>query len=236
MQIFKCSYFLLIFFFFSACQKASNEPATDEKTFEYNFSSGTEGWTGDFADYPNEPGVEQFYQLEFSHTGLPAPLNTTDGTLRLSGINKSDDLFMFIKKKITGLEAGKKYTVNLTIDFATDVANNMVGIGGSPGESVFVKAGAVALEPKKMINTSENWFRMNIDKNNQSNSGNDMKVIGNFANGTNVNTYTIKQLSTITPITVQANPQGEIWLVVGTDSGFEGRTTIYYNSVKATIK
>jgi hypothetical protein len=143
---------------------------------------------------------------------------------------------MFIKKKITGLEAGKKYTVNLTIDFATDVANNMVGIGGSPGESVFVKAGAVALEPKKMINTSENWFRMNIDKNNQSNSGNDMKVIGNFANGTNVNTYTIKQLSTITPITVQANPQGEIWLVVGTDSGFEGRTTIYYNSVKATIK
>jgi hypothetical protein len=220
----------------SACKKSSNNSPSTGNQYEYNFSAGAEGWTGDFADYPNEAGVEQFYQLEFSHTGLPAPLNTTDGALRLSGINKSDDLFMFIKKKITGLEAGKKYTVNLTIDFATDVANNMVGIGGSPGESVFVKAGAVALEPKKMINTSENWFRMNIDKNNQSNSGNDMKVIGNFANGTNVNTYTIKQLSTITPITVQANPQGEIWLVVGTDSGYEGRTTIYYNSVKATIK
>jgi hypothetical protein len=220
----------------SACKKSSNNSPSTGNQYEYNFSAGAEGWIGDFADYPNEAGVEQFYQLEFSHTGLPAPLNTTDGALRLSGINKSDDLFMFIKKKITGLEAGKKYTVNLTIDFATDVANNMVGIGGSPGESVFVKAGAVALEPKKMINTSENWFRMNIDKNNQSNSGNDMKVIGNFANGTNVNTYTIKQLSTITPITVQANPQGEIWLVVGTDSGFEGRTTIYYNSVKATIK
>jgi hypothetical protein len=220
----------------SACKKSSNNSPSTGNQYEYNFSAGAEGWIGDFADYPNEPGVEQFYQLEFSHTGLPATLNTTDGALRLSGINKSDDLFMFIKKKITGLEAGKKYTVNLTIDFATDVANNMVGIGGSPGESVFVKAGAVALEPKKMINTSENWFRMNIDKNNQSNSGNDMKVIGNFANGTNVNTYTIKQLSTITPITVQANPQGEIWLVVGTDSGFEGRTTIYYNSVKATIK
>lgn len=220
----------------SACKKSSNNSPSTGNQYEYNFSAGAEGWIGDFADYPNEPSVEQFYQLEFSHTGLPAPLNTTDGALKLSGINKSDDLFMFIKKKITGLEAGKKYTVNLTIDFATDVANNMVGIGGSPGESVFVKAGAVALEPKKMINTSENWFRMNIDKNNQSNSGNDMKVIGNFANGTNVNTYTIKQLSTITPITVQANPQGEIWLVVGTDSGFEGRTTIYYNSVKATIK
>lgn len=229
-------YIFSIICMLSACKKSSNNSPSTGNQYEYNFSAGAEGWIGDFADYPNEPSVEQFYQLEFSHTGLPAPLNTTDGTLRLSGINKSDDLFMFIKKKITGLEAGKKYTVNLTIDFATDVANNMVGIGGSPGESVFVKAGAVALEPKKMINTSENWFRMNIDKNNQSNSGNDMKVIGNFANGTNVNTYTIKQLSTITPITVQANPQGEIWLVVGTDSGFEGRTTIYYNSVKATIK
>ena len=229
-------YIFSIICMLSACKKSSNNSPSTGNQYEYNFSAGAEGWIGDFADYPNEPSVEQFYQLELSHTGLPAPLNTTDGALRLSGINKSDDLFMFIKKKITGLEAGKKYTVNLAIDFATDVANNMVGIGGSPGESVFVKAGAVALEPKKMINTSENWFRMNIDKNNQSNSGNDMKVIGNFANGTNVNTYTIKQLSTITPITVQANPQGEIWLVVGTDSGFEGRTTIYYNSVKATIK
>jgi hypothetical protein len=229
-------YIFSIICMLSACKKSSNNSPSTGNQYEYNFSAGAEGWIGDFADYPNEPSVEQFYQLEFSHTGLPAPLNTTDGALKLSGINKSDDLFMFIKKKITGLEAGKKYTVNLTIDFATDVANNMVGIGGSPGESVFVKAGAVALEPKKMINTSENWFRMNIDKNNQSNSGNDMKVIGNFANGTNVNTYTIKQLSTITPITVQANTQGEIWLVVGTDSGFEGRTTIYYNSVKATIK
>jgi hypothetical protein len=63
-----------------------------------------------------------------------------------------------------------------------------------------------------------------------------MKVVGNFANGTNVNTYTIKQLSTTAPLSVQANPQGEIWLVIGTDSGFEGKTTIYYNSVKATIK
>ena len=236
MRIVHFYYIFSIICMLSACKKSSNNSPSTGNQYEYNFSAGAEGWIGDFADYPNEPSVEQFYQLEFSHTGLPAPLNTTDGALRLSGINKSDDLFMFIKKKITGLEAGKKYTVNLTIDFATDVANNMVGIGGSPGESVFVKAGAVALEPKKMINTSENWFRMNIDKNNQSNSGNDMKVIGNFANGTKVNTYTIKQLSTITPITVQANPQGEIWLVVGTDSGFEGRTTIYYNSVKATIK
>jgi hypothetical protein len=35
---------------------------------------------------------------------------------------------------------------------------------------------------------------------------------------------------------VKANAQGEIWLVVGTDSGFEGKTTIYYNSIQAVIR
>jgi hypothetical protein len=112
----------------------------------------------------------------------------------------------------------------------------MVGVGGAPGEGVTIKAGAVSIEPIKVLNTTENYYRMNIDKSNQTNSGADMKVIGNFANGTDAFTYIIKQLSTTTPISVRSNEQGEIWLVIGTDSGFEAKTTIYYNSIKASIK
>ncbi len=228
-------FFLITICLLSACKKSSDNAPPTPNQYEYAFSSGTEGWTGDFADYPNDPGVEQFYELEFSHAGLPNPLNAADGALKQSGVNRSDDLFMFITKKITGLRPGNTYTVKITVDFATNVANNMVGVGGSPGEGVFIKAGAVAMQPMKTLNTNENWFRMNIDKGNQSNSGGDMKVIGNFANGTNQNTYIIKQLTTTAPLTVKASPQGEIWLVIGTDSGFEGRTTIYYSSVKAMI-
>jgi hypothetical protein len=163
-------------------------------------------------------------------------LNTSDGALKQSGINRSDDLFMFIKKKISGLEPGRNYTVDLKVDFASNAADNMVGVGGAPGEGVTIKAGAVSIEPIKIANTIENYYRMNIDKSNQSQSGMDMKVIGNFANGTDLNVYKIKQLSTSTPLNVRANQQGEIWLVIGTDSGFENRTTIYYNSIQATIK
>ncbi len=77
---------------------------------------------------------------------------------------------------------------------------------------------------------------MNIDKGNQAIDGTDMKVIGDFANGTDLNVYKIKQLGTAIPLSVQANQQGEIWLVIGTDSGFEGLTTIYYNSIQVVIK
>ena len=228
-------YFVLFAFFVLACKKTSNNNPPTDKTYTDNFTIGTDGWVGDFTDYPNDPGMMPQYELEFTHSSLPLPLNTSDGALKQSGINRSDDLFMFIKKKITGLDPGRSYTVELKVDFASNAANNMVGVGGAPGEAVNIKAGAVSLEPTKVLKTLENWYRMNIDKGNQAQGGNDMQVIGDFANGTDLNVYKIKQLSTTTPLSVQANPQGEIWLVIGTDSGFEGKTTIYYNLIQAII-
>jgi hypothetical protein len=228
--------FLIIGFIFFSCKKTVNNPPSTGKTIIDNFTTGTDNWAGDFADYPNDPIMLPQYQLQFSHSNLPLPLNTTDGAIRQSGVNRSDDLFMFIKKKITGLTPNRIYTVDVKLDFATNVARNMIGVGGSPGEGVKIKAGAVPIEPINMLNTTENWYRMNIDKGNQSIGGSDMKVIGDFGNGTDQNVYKIKQLTTAIPLNVKANQQGEIWLVIGTDSGFEGITTIYYNSIQIVIK
>jgi hypothetical protein len=227
---------LILIFFLIGCSKADNKKPLAGKIFTDDFTAGTDGWIADFADFPTDPSQTPEYQLEFIHTVLPEPLNTSDGALKQSGINRSDDLFMFIKKKITGLEPDRNYTVDLKVDFASNVADNMIGVGGSPGEGVTIKAGVVSIEPIKIVNTVESWYRMNIDKSNQSESGMDMKVIGNFANGTDLNVYTIKQLSTSTPLNVKANQQGEIWLIIGTDSGFEAKTTIFYNSIQVTIK
>lgn len=218
-----------------ACKKTSGDPPAEGLTFEFNFSQGPEGWTGDFADYPNEPNVEQTYQLELSHSGMPVPLNPADGSLRQSGMNRSDDLFMFVKKKISGLVPLRTYSANLAVEFGTNVANNMAGIGGSPGEGVWIKAGAVTLEPLKQLSITDNYYRMNIDKGNQSQGGADMKVIGNFANGSDLNEYRLKKLSTASPLQVKADDKGELWLVIGTDSGFEGKTTIHYTSIKAIL-
>jgi len=229
-------FFLVILFLSPSCKKTNNNQPTTEKNIIDNFTSDANNWIGDFADYPNDPGMLPLFKLEYTHSSLPAPLNTSDGAVKQSGANLSDDLFMFIKKKIGGLEPDKNYSVEIKVDFATNAGSNMIGIGGAPGEGVTIKAGAVSFEPVKVLNTSENWYRMNIDKGNQTIGGVDMKVIGNFANGTNQNSYTIKQLSTTTPLSAKANQQGEIWLIIGTDSGFEGVTTIFYNTIQVLIK
>lgn len=219
---------------FSSCKKHKDVHTTKE--FIFNFQAGTDDWVGDFADYPNEPNVETFYELQFSHAMLPNPLSSSDGALRQSGNNHSDDLFMFVKKKIIGLEPNKIYTISIEIEIASNAASGSVGVGGAPGESVFVKAGASTIEPVKVLVNTDNHYRMNIDKGNQGTDGTNMKRIGDFANGTASNNYKLKNLSTSSPISIQSGGNGELWLIVGTDSGFESTTTIYYNSIKATLK
>ena len=224
--------FMLLLF---GCGGSSDDgsPAAEPLTLVYQFLTGTEGWVGDFADYP--VGAEKRYELAFAYTKLPQPLDTSKGSLMLSGNNHSDDLFMFLKRKISGLEPGKTYSLTFVIEFATNVADGMTGIGGSPGEGVLVKAGATAEEPVKNPDAS-GYYRMNIDKGNQSNGGQDMMVLGDFSNDTDKNLYTLKTVTNPVPFQVQADPNGELWLIVGTDSGFEGKTTIYYNRIEVVLK
>jgi len=224
----------VLLFTLAGCEKDDNLVEPEEFTF--NFMNNTEGWEGDFADYPNEPNVEDFYELEFSHATLPSPLNSSEGALRQSGNNHSDDLFMFVKKKLTGLEPNTNYKIDIEIEIATNVASGSVGVGGSPGEGVYIKAGASTNEPMKVLDNSNNDFRMNIDKGNQSQDGTNMKLIGDFANGTDLNVYKLKILKTTSSVSVMSNSNGEVWIIIGTDSGFEATTTIYYNRITVNTK
>jgi len=62
-----------------------------------------------------------------------------------------------------------------------------------------------------------------------------MVIIGDFANGTQENVYTLKTLKTTNPVNVSSDSNGEIWIIIGTDSGFEATTTIYYNTIKVKL-
>ena len=135
-----------------------------------------------------------------------------------------------------GLEPSAIYAVSASIDLATNVPLGSVGIGGSPGESVFVKAGASTVEPMAEAGSNNHW-RMNIDKGNQSTGGSAMKVIGNVANPrVTGDEYRIKTLLSVPQfLTVETDDQGRAWLIVGTDSGFEGLTTLYYHRISFTL-
>lgn len=227
---------LLLVLFFITVLFSCRDPVVDppERTvYEWTFDEDAQGWEGDFADYPI--GEEEFYELEFIYERLPAPLDTTHSALKLSGSNRSDDLFMYIKRRITNLLPETVYYISFHVEFASNAADGMIGIGGSPAESVYVKAGATAGEPDRVVDEMS-YYRMNIDKGNQSQGGSDMMVIGDFSNNTDQEIYTIKAVSNNEQaFSVLSSDTGELWIIVGTDSGFEGTTTIYYSSIRVEL-
>ncbi|MCQ3815046.1 MAG: hypothetical protein KTU85_11620 [Acidimicrobiia bacterium] len=131
----------------------------------------------DFADLPADFD-QTIYEFDSSHRALPPSLEGS--AIFVQGHNRSDDLFMYLKRPVDGLEPSASYTVSATIDLATNIPLATFGIGGSPGESVYVKAGASTVEPQAELDDL-NYLGMNIDKANQSQSGTQMRVIGNLA-------------------------------------------------------
>lgn len=214
---------------FTACEKDENEGALFE--FKYDFATSPNGWTGDFADYPVDE--EDFYELHFSHDTLPAPLDKKRKALRLDGNNHSDDLFLFTKKKLTGLAPNTEYTVGFEFEMASNFPMNSVGIGGGPGSATYIKAGANAIEPKKVA--KGNFYELNLKKGNQAQSGEDAVGLGTLGITGNDFVYQlIKRNNDGQTFQVKTDGEGNLWVFLGVDSGFEGVHQFYIT--KATIK
>ena len=144
---------------------------------------------------------------------------------------------MFLKVQITGLKPTTAYKAGFHVEFATNESKACVGIGGAPGESVWVKTGASAIEPQPLLQ-SNGQFLMNIDKGNQAVGGKDAIVIGTIENSPTDCVhlvYETKRLDSAAPFTVRTDATGSLWLLVGTDSGFEGATSLYYRQFGAAF-
>ncbi|GAB4022399.1 hypothetical protein [Spirosoma koreense] len=216
----------------SACHQES-VPVQPGLPYQSSFQYDSDGWEAGLVDY----GTAQDSLMEFKavRTGLPAPLDTTRKSLMLSSMNRSDDAFMFLKRKVTGLQPNADYTLLFDIELASQYATNSVGIGGSPGGSVYLKAGATATEPVKELH--DDFYTLNVDKGAQLADGKDAITLGNIGIGEDAMGYKlITRSNADKPFTARSNAKGELWLLIGTDSGFEGLTTLYYSSIKVTVK
>ena len=204
-------------------------PGSKQVQIGFPFELDAEGWVVGFADLPADYD-QSTYELDSGYRALPDGLEGAG--IYVQGHNRSDDLFMYLKRRVDGLVALASYEVAVTVELATNVAAGLVGIGGSPGESVFVKAGASTVEPAAMIDGTGH-LRMNIDKGNQARSGTEMVVIGNVAHPeVSDGEFRIKTLDNAGfPLIVEADSAGNAWLIVGTDSGFEGLTRLYYDRI-----
>ncbi|MFB0515637.1 MAG: hypothetical protein ACETWG_03425 [Candidatus Neomarinimicrobiota bacterium] len=204
--------------------------------FDYDLRDDLQGWAGGFADFPVDTTGWPDFELVWGQRNLPSNLGTGGG-LYISGKNYSDDLFMFNKRLVWDLKPYTAYKVRFQIDVATNAPSQCGGIGGPPGESVYLKAGATIMEPDTIA--EEGYYHMNIDKGNQAAGGKDAIVLGHIGNS---NTdcldpvYEIKSFdSKSQSFQVTTSEGGNLWILVGTDSGFEGRTSLYYTKVCVTL-
>jgi hypothetical protein len=210
---------------------------------EFDFRQGAEGWEAGFAEYATE--MEDM-MLEAEIRSLPSELGINGTGYYVQGMNHSDDLFVFLKRRLgpdDGVVPGQEYRVMFTIVFASNAPSGAMGIGGAPGESVFLKAGASTVEPEVYLDPDTSYYVINVDKG-SGNSGNGTaaSVNGNLANGLSADEIDMENPPYVSlkrqrehEYTVTASPDGELWLLVGTDSGFEGLTGIYYQSIVVTL-
>lgn len=220
----------MLFLMIVGCSKDESDSDL-VKLFHTEFSQGKDGWESGFAEYNGKN--EDSYELKADLTSLPEPLNIDQQAYMLSGMNRSDDLFMYLKKQLIDLKPSTTYRISCTLHLASNAMSGGVGAGGAPGEAVGVGFGAVALEPEASRDDAD-FYRMNIDKINQCcTDGRDMVVIGNVANGESE--YTFKMLERTGEFTATTDDQGRLWIIIGTDSGYEGKTTLYYSDIRLQL-
>jgi len=206
--------------------KGDDRPQQASMLVDFN-RDGITGWTGSSSDYTPETAPTN---VTFEQRGLPAPLSGNG--YFIGGTNRSDDLFLFVKKQVFGLQKNTTYNLDFSLKFASNTPSGCQGVGGAPGESVWVYAGAAAAEPKAV--TVNNDIRMNIDRGNQAQGGKEAQVIGNIANGLACGStaYVSKTVKNDKPQKVTADANGAVWIMLGIDSGFEAYSSVTLQSVQ----
>lgn len=172
--------------------------------------------------------MDEFYELRYGQETVP--IDGAGKGLFLSGNNHSDDLFMGYYKELAGFRPGQLYAFHVTFRLATQVDGGIIGVGGSPGASVYVKGG-IAMEEPGRVQDGLGYYRLNLDKGNQGQGGTDLTLLGNLEKEETVRPgeYEWKEFSF--DARARADAEGRLWLALGTDSGFEAVSSYYLDDI-----
>ena len=240
MRVFIPLLLLPFFLLLNGCSTDSMaELENSDAGFDYVFKfSETENnyWSAGFSDYP--AGQEEMFRLRHASRPLPEETGQVKSSLMLSGHNYSDDLFMYLYRKIENLRPNTTYSISFNVELASNAPRHSLGIGGSPGASVYLKAGAFSYAPerKREMMGDHAYWQVNFDKGNQAQGGKDVAVLGHVGTDQNNFTYTLIERNSSEPLAATTNKEGELWILIGTESGFEGETTLYFTHVRLEME
>lgn len=210
----------------------------------YDFSAGDQGWTADFANYFVDSNNPNQFQLESGIRPLPPSTSASGNGFYLSGQNDSASLDMYLKKSVgaaQGLVAGQKYQVLYSIDFASNAVSGQAGLGATP-DSVGLFAGAGNTEPKTVPGSTDPvpHYNLNLAPTGYGSDATFVAAIGNGLlpsdnpQGGDADYRSINRGSVKTAVTT-ADANGQLWLFVGTSSGYDGTTGVYYERINVSF-
>jgi hypothetical protein len=232
MKLCKRVYGLIFLAVFVACDADDSDPnAFLISPMDFDFSQGVQGWEAGFADFPSNPEDSALFQLEYAYTDQVPESILTKKSFMLSGSNVNKDLFMYLKTKVSDLKPETEYTITFTIELASNLNTSLPATG-----SVFLKAGATPIEPRSII--VDGNYVLNIDKGDDGIAGMDVIALGDIATPANATGYAL-----ITRNNTMANSRyvaktdsnGDLWLIVGTDSNLEGSTKVFYTRINVVF-
>ena len=207
-------------------------------TASWDFESDAQGWGSIIVDLPDgyDPAVG-----DLQTAWAPLPEGLEGNGLYTQGANQSDDLFMGWKVYLGGLEPETDYRVDGVLTMASNMPREIALAEDSPAE-VYVKLGAYTEEPVEVVD-DQGWLRLNADKGLEETGGRDAVVLGTIANpnlemGEDFRTFALHDLSTeglARELSSTSDGEGGLWLFVGTDSGYAGFTTQFFDAIEVTL-
>jgi hypothetical protein len=166
---------------------------------------------------------------------LPPPL---EGQAYFTGgRNDSDDLFLFIRRRIAGLQPGARYRASFCVTGATNLQ------AGGFGQALYVKAGVSTVEPQRVAVSNvpgfspSPYYLMNVDKGTASQGGANALLLGMLAvPASEPPGYGLVTLASEQSLTVQADGTGAVWAFAGADSVFEAWAEAYWAEVAVLLE
>jgi len=212
-----------------ACNSEERNSVDPVRTMTSDFQSGVEGWAGDYALYNLADTTKVAFSME--RDSLPSDIDSLRWSLRLGGTNVGDSIFLFLKKEIAGLNPEKTYNVSFDINLAT----NFPDLPGATGTTISLKAGASDTEPAKKL--AGNYYNFSLNKGRWNEDGAEMVIIGNLVNNSARAQYQlVNRNNGSKTISVKPDVNGKIWVCIGEDTRYKGRTVIYYDMIKVIVK
>jgi hypothetical protein len=147
---------------------------------------------------------------------------------------------MFLKAVVNpqdGVVGNRDYLLSFDLWFASASGSGCAGVGGGP-DAVYLKAGGSTLEPVPLL--EGNQVLINIDKGDQLTGGRNLGFVGSIWNGKECPSEEWVMLHRTYdhpfPIRSSSNDtHGDLWIAVGTDSGYEALTGVYYYSIDVRL-